>query len=143
MKPKHQRLVLSLLAVSAVLGSGVLALSALRDQAAYFYAPADVKRLGVTLGKQIRLGGMVADHSIVRAADGVTISFVVEDGIDKVAVRYKGITPDLFKEKSGVIAEGSFVASGQFVATNILAKHDEKYVPPVMKGQKPNMGKVS
>lgn len=142
MKAKHQRLTLGLLALVAVIGSGLLAMSALKDQAAYFYAPSDVKRLGVTLGKPMRLGGMVADHSIVKAADGVTISFVVEDSADNISVRYKGITPDLFKEKSGVIAEGSFVSPTQFIATNILAKHDEKYMPPEMAGKMHKTGKV-
>ena len=142
MKPKHQRLTLGLLALAAVVGSGLLAMSALKDQAAYFYAPSDVARLNVPMGKAIRLGGMVADHSIVKAADGVTIHFTVTDNAQTVAVTYKGITPDLFKEKSGVIAEGSFIAPGQFVATNILAKHDEKYMPPEMAGKMHKTGKV-
>jgi cytochrome c-type biogenesis protein CcmE len=142
MKAKHQRLTLGLLALAAVLGSGLLAMSALKDQAAYFYAPSDVARLGVPIGKGIRLGGMVVDHSIKRAADGVTIHFTVTDNARTVQVAYKGITPDLFKEKSGVIAEGSFVAPGQFVATNILAKHDEKYMPPEMAGKMHKTGKV-
>ncbi len=142
MKPKHQRLTLGLLALAAVIGSGLLAMSALKDQAAYFYAPSDIARLGVTSGKTIRLGGMVAEHSIVKAADGVTIHFTVTDNVKSVSVAYTGITPDLFKEKSGVIAEGSFVAPGQFVASNILAKHDEKYMPPEMAGRMHKTGKV-
>jgi len=140
-KAKHQRLILAVLAAVAILGAVLLAMSALKDQAAYFYAPADVKRLGVALNKPVRLGGMVAAHSIVKAADGVTINFVVEDGVSAVKVRYTGITPDLFREKSGVIAEGSFIAPDQFVASTILAKHDEKYMPPQM-GQKPKIGRV-
>lgn len=142
MKPKHQRLLLAILAVGAIIAAALLAMSALQDKAAYFYAPGDVKRLGVTLGKPMRLGGMVADHSIVHEADGVSIHFVVEDGIDKVSVSFKGITPELFREKSGVIAEGHFVTPHDFIATNILAKHDEKYKPPQMKGAKPIMGDV-
>jgi len=141
MKAKHQRLTLGLLALAAMVGAVLLAMSALKDQAAYFYAPADVKRLGVPIGKPIRLGGMVAAHSIVKAADGVTINFIVEDGISAVKVRYTGITPDLFREKSGVIAEGSFTTPELFIATMILAKHDEKYMPPQM-GQKPKIGRV-
>jgi cytochrome c-type biogenesis protein CcmE len=141
MKAKHQRLTLAVLAAVAMLGAVLLAMSALKDQAAYFYAPADVKRLGVALNKPVRLGGMVAAHSIAKAADGVTINFVVTDGFNNVHVRYTGITPDLFREKSGVIAEGSFTAPDQFVASTILAKHDEKYMPPQM-GQKPKIGRV-
>lgn len=141
MKAKHQRLTLIILAAAAVLAAVLLAMSALKDQAAYFYAPADVKRLGVSLGRPVRLGGMVAAHSITRAPDGVTINFVVTDGLNNVQVRYTGITPDLFRERSGVIAEGSFTAPDQFVATTILAKHDEKYMPPQL-GQKPKIGRV-
>jgi cytochrome c-type biogenesis protein CcmE len=142
MKAKHQRLTLALLAVAAVIGSALIAMSALKDQAAYFYSPSDAAREGVPLGKPVRLGGMVAAHSIVRAPDGVTIHFVVTDGAANTSVMFRGITPDLFREKSGVIAEGSFVAPGQFVATNILAKHDEKYMPPQMAGQMHVTGKV-
>ncbi len=141
MKAKHQRLTLALLALAAMVGAVLLAMSALKDQAAYFYAPSDVKRLGVPIGKPVRLGGMVAAHSIVKAADGVTINFIVEDGTSAVKVRYTGITPELFREKSGVIAEGRFVTPDQFVASMILAKHDEKYMPPQM-GQKPKIGRV-
>ncbi|MFD1611588.1 cytochrome c maturation protein CcmE [Sphingomonas tabacisoli] len=130
MKAKHQRLTLVLLALAALIGAGLLAASALRDQAAYFYSPADLQRNPVEPGKHIRLGGMVADHSIVRQADGVTIDFVVTDGPATTKVRFKGIPPDLFKEKSGVVAEGAFAPDGMFVADTILAKHDERYMPP-------------
>lgn len=143
MKPKQQRLILGMLALVAVAGAGLLALVGLRNQAAFFYAPADVQKQGVPMGKAIRLGGMVANHSIRRDADGVTIHFIVEDGIAQIAVRFRGITPDLFRERSGVIADGHFVAPGQFEATTILAKHDEKYVAPEMKGMKPQIGRVS
>jgi cytochrome c-type biogenesis protein CcmE len=141
-KPKNQRLTLSLLALAMVVGAGVLAVSALKNRAAYFYAPSDAKRAGVAAGTAIRLGGMVADKSIARAADGVTINFVVEDATAHVPVRFKGITPDLFREKSGVIAEGAFDASGVFVASTILAKHDEKYVPPELAGAMHKTGAV-
>ena len=130
MKAKHQRLVLVLVAVLAMIGAALLAMSALKDQAAYFYAPSDAVRDKVEPGRAIRLGGMVAEGSIKRAADGVSVRFVVTDGARTIPVRFKGITPDLFKEKSGVVAEGAFAADGTFVATGILAKHDERYMPP-------------
>jgi cytochrome c-type biogenesis protein CcmE len=130
MKAKHQRLTLVLLALAALIGAGLLAASALRSQAAYFYSPADLQRTPVEAGKHIRLGGMVADKSIVRAADGVTIDFVVYDGPATTKVRFRGIPPDLFKENSGVVAEGAFGPDGVFVAETILAKHDERYMPP-------------
>lgn len=135
MKPKHQRLVLVLLALGAVIGAGLLAMSALSDQAAYFYSPADIRKLGgPPVGKPIRLGGMVVDKSIVHEPDGVTIRFRVADGDATVPVRFRGIAPDLFREKSGVVAEGRFQPDGLFVADNILAKHDERYMPPQMAG---------
>ncbi|GGE80062.1 cytochrome c maturation protein CcmE [Sphingomonas prati] len=135
MRAKHQRLTLAVLAIVAVVGAALLAMSALKDQAAYFYTPSDAVRDGVQPGRAVRLGGMVADRSIVRAADGVTIRFVVTDGAQTVPVRYTGIVPDLFKENSGVVAEGAFVPGGGFVATNILAKHDERYMPPQVAGE--------
>ena len=135
MKPKHQRLTLALLAVAAVIGAALLALSALGEQAAFFYAPSDVKREGVTPGRAVRLGGMVEAGSVSRAPDGVTVRFVVGDGRATTPVVFAGIVPDLFRERSGVVAEGSFRADGTFVATNLLAKHDEKYMPPQMAGK--------
>ena len=135
MKAKHQRLTLLALAVFAVLGAVLLAMSALRDQAAYFYAPADVARKGIPAGKAIRIGGMVEEGSVKTAADGVTIDFLVGDETDAtVPVRFRGIVPDLFKEGSGVVAEGRFHADGRFLATEILAKHDENYMPPDLSG---------
>ena len=136
MKAKHQRLVLVALALVALVGSGLLAASALSDQAAYFYSPSDLQRAHVEPGKAIRLGGMVADKSIRRLGDGVTIDFVVTDGAASTPVRFRGIAPDLFKENSGVVAEGRLNNSGLFVADNILAKHDERYMPPELEGMK-------
>ena len=134
MKAKHQRLTLALLALAAVIGAGVLALSALKDQAAFFYAPSDVVMDGLPLGKAVRLGGMVEAGSIKRMSDGISIRFVVTDGRAQVPVSFSGIVPDLFREKSGVVAEGQFQRDGSFVATNLLAKHDEKYMPPQVAG---------
>lgn len=130
MKAKHQRLVLAGLACVGVGGSALLAMSGLRDQAAYFYAPEDVARGGVPVGRSARLGGMVQTGSLTRAADGVTIGFTVVDARARVPVRFSGITPDLFREGSGVVAEGRFLRDGSFAADNLLAKHDERYMPP-------------
>ena len=135
MKAKHQRLTLALLAVGAVVVAGLLALSALKDQAAFFYAPSDVRRDGLPLGRAVRLGGMVEGGSVKRAADGITVHFVVTDGQATTPVVFAGIVPDLFREKSGVVAEGQFKPNGSFVASNLLAKHDEKYMPPEMAGK--------
>ena len=134
MKAKHQRLTLALLAVAAIVGAGLLALSALKDQAAFFYAPGDVAGKPLPLGKAVRLGGMVEKGSLVHAKDGVSIAFKVTDGQAVVPVRFRGVTPDLFREGSGVVAEGRFQQDGSFVADNILAKHDERYMPPEIAG---------
>ncbi|NJC33293.1 cytochrome c-type biogenesis protein CcmE [Sphingomonas jejuensis] len=132
MKAKHQRLVLALVAVGAMSGSALLAMSALGDRAAYFQAPSDVARTGIEPGRAIRLGGMVDRGSISRGGDGVSIRFTVSDGGGRVPVRFTGITPDLFREGSGMVAEGRFGSDGVFVADTILAKHDERYMPPGM-----------
>jgi cytochrome c-type biogenesis protein CcmE len=134
-KAKHQRLILLGFAIFAVLAAVLLAMSALRDQAAYFYAPGDIARSGLPLDRAVRIGGMVKQGSIRREADGVTIGFIVADDSDAtIKVRFTGIAPDLFKENGGVIAEGRFQADGLFVADEILAKHDENYRPPPLAG---------
>ena len=134
MKPKHQRLLLVGLAIAAVLVAVLLAMWGLQDRAAYFFTPTDIAAGKAERGRAIRLGGMVAPGSIRQQSDGVTVRFVVEDGDARVPVRFTGITPDLFKEGSGVVAEGRLVG-GLFVADNILAKHDERYMPPQIGNQ--------
>lgn len=135
MKAKHQRLWLALAAVAAIAVAALLALSGLRDQAAFFYAPSDVTPEVLASDRAVRLGGMVAAGSVARAADGVTVAFRVTDGKATTPVTFAGIVPDLFRERSGVVAEGSFRRDGSFVATNLLAKHDEKYMPPELAGK--------
>ena len=133
MKPKHQRLILAILALAALIGAGLLAASALREEASYFYTPATLAKADVEPGKAIRLGGMVQKGSVRRDADGITVHFIVQDRDATQAVVYKGITPDLFVEGSGVVADGRMDASGVFVADSLLAKHDENYVPRELK----------
>jgi cytochrome c-type biogenesis protein CcmE len=134
-KPKSQRLTLLLVAAAAVLVAVLLAMSALKDQAAYFYTPGDLARQGALPTGAVRIGGMVQKGSIRRAPDGVTIEFVVTDETpSRLRVRYRGIVPDLFKEDKGVVAEGRFAPGGLFVADEILAKHDENYRPPELVG---------
>lgn len=132
LKAKHQRLILALLALAAIIGAGLLAASALKDEAAYFYTPSDIAAKKAAPGEAVRLGGMVKQGSLRKEADGVTVSFVVSDGDASVPVRFKGIVPDLFKEGSGMVADGALRADGVFVADKILAKHDENYMPPQM-----------
>ena len=129
MKPKNQRLVLVVAAASAVLVAVLLAMWGLRSQASFFYTPADIAAGKASEGQAIRLGGMVEKGSIEHAADGVTIRFTVTDGKASTPVIYRGIVPDLFREGSGAVAEGR-IRQGTFVADQILAKHDERYMPP-------------
>lgn len=128
-KPKHQRLVLVLVALGALIGATLLAAWALRNQASYFYVPSEIHANPPDPDRAVRLGGMVQNGSIRSDADGVTIHFVVDDGKAQVPVRFAGIVPSLFVEDSGVVAEGKLGRDGTFVADNLLAKHDEKYVP--------------
>ncbi|HQS95225.1 MAG: cytochrome c biogenesis protein CcmE [Novosphingobium sp. 17-62-19] len=139
-KPKHQRLVLIIVALVALIGAGLLAAYALSNQASYFYVPADLVKDPPEQGRAIRLGGMVEKGSLKTRSDGITIDFVVGDGKARVPVRFTGITPDLFVENSGVVAEGRM--EGQtFVADNLLAKHDENYVPRQMGDMTPEQAK--
>jgi len=130
-RPKHQRLLLVALALVALLGAALLAMWGLSERAAYFVTPSDVAAGKAAGGKAIRLGGMVEQGSLTRDPDGVTIRFTVSDLNAKTQVLYRGITPDLFREGSGVVAEGR-MQGAMFVADNILAKHDERYMPPQM-----------
>ena len=129
MKPKNQRLILVGAALVAALVAVLLAMWGLRNQASFFYTPADIVAGKAAEGKSARLGGMVEKGSIKHEADGVTIRFVVTDGKAETPVLYRGIVPDLFREGSGAVAEGR-LKQGTFVADQILAKHDERYMPP-------------
>ena len=130
LKPKHQRLVLVVVALVALVGAGLLAAYALRNQASYFYLPEQLIADPPATGQAVRLGGMVEEGSLVTDADGVTMRFTVAGQENsRVPVRFSGIAPDLFVEGSGVVAEGRLRADGVFIADNLLAKHDENYVP--------------
>ena len=129
MKPKNQRLVLVVAAIAAVLIAVLLAMWGLKDRASYFYTPADLAAGKAANGEAVRLGGMVETGSVRHEADGLTIRFVLTDGKGKTPVVYRGIVPDLFREGSGAVAEGR-LQNGTFVADQILAKHDERYMPP-------------
>ena len=129
MKPKNQRLVLVIAAMAAVLVAVLLAMWGLRERVSYFYTPADVVSGKAEQGRSVRLGGMVERGSIQRLPDGVTIRFILTDGQASTPVVFRGIAPDLFREGSGAVAEGR-LEQGTFVADTILAKHDERYMPP-------------
>ncbi len=135
MKAKHQRLILVIAALLAIIGAGLIAAWTLRNQANYFYLPEQMAAAPPSVGQAVRLGGMVRNGSIKTEADGVTVNFMVTGNTDDaIPVRYTGILPDLFIEGSGVVAEGSLGPNGVFMATNLLAKHDENYVPRELEG---------
>ncbi|MED5547245.1 cytochrome c maturation protein CcmE [Novosphingobium decolorationis] len=131
-KAKHQRLVLLGVAMVVLIGAAILAIWALRNQASYFYVPREIVASPPEASRAVRLGGMVEQGSIRTLPDGVSIAFVVEDKEARVPVTFRGIVPSLFVEGSGVVAEGHMGSDGTFVADNLLAKHDENYVPREM-----------
>src|SRR5689334_20473839 len=107
-----------------------LVLNALKSNLSLFITPTEVANGEIPKGKSFRLGGMVEDGSLKRENDGLTVHFVVTDTAKRVPVTYKGILPDLFKEGKGAVAQGKLNADGTFVASEVLAKHDENYMPP-------------
>jgi cytochrome c-type biogenesis protein CcmE len=129
---KRKTLRLYLLAVSlGLLSLAVgLALYAFQNKIVFFVSPSDVAANRPSEGQRLRLGGLVEAGSLQHLSDGTTVSFRVTDLKNDVEVSYQGILPDLFRESQGVVVEGSFDAKGAFVATEVLAKHDEKYMPP-------------
>jgi cytochrome c-type biogenesis protein CcmE len=132
-KPKHQRLVLVMIALVALVGAGLLAAWGLRNEASYYYLPSELLAAHPSPDNAGRLGGKVETGSLKSRPDGVTIDFVVSDGKAQIPVTYRGIVPDLFVEGSWMVAEGHLAANGSFVADTIIAKHDENYVPRELK----------
>jgi cytochrome c-type biogenesis protein CcmE len=130
MKSRHKRLAW-VVAGLAVLGAGAaFILSAFQSNLVFFYSPTQVADKEAPSGRPFRIGGLVEVGSVKRQPDGVTVGFAVTDTIHRVPVSYKGILPDLFKEGKGVVAQGQLNVDGQFTASEVLAKHDENYMPP-------------
>jgi cytochrome c-type biogenesis protein CcmE len=130
MKPRQKRLAL-IVGGLAVLGiASALVLSAFRENLVFFYSPSQVANHEAPQGKAFRIGGLVEAGSVKRMADGVTVAFNVTDTAKVIPVTYKGILPDLFKEGKGVVAQGRLGPDGVFSAHEVLAKHDENYMPP-------------
>ena len=129
MKPRHKRLTL-IVAGLAVLGvAAALVLSAFQENLVFFYSPSQIANQEVPKGKAFRVGGLVVQGSLKRQSDGLTVSFNVTDTAKVIPVVYTGILPDLFREGKGVVAQGK-LSGGVFVASEVLAKHDENYMPP-------------
>ncbi|WP_374319421.1 cytochrome c maturation protein CcmE [Aquabacterium sp.] len=130
MTPRRKRLVGAVAALS-VLGAGAwLVLSAFEKNMVFFLTPTQVAAGDAPQGRLFRLGGMVERGSLQRGADGLRVAFVVTDLHQRIAVRYTGLLPDLFKEGKGVVTQGRLVSGGVFEAEEVLAKHDENYMPP-------------
>jgi cytochrome c-type biogenesis protein CcmE len=130
MKPRHRKLALIVLIV-ALLGVAIgLVLNAFQSNLVFFFSPTQVANGEAPTGRAFRIGGLVEEGSIRREADGLTTRFVVTDTARSMSVTYTGILPDLFKEGKGVVAEGKLGRDGLFTATQVLAKHDENYMPP-------------
>ena len=128
MKPRHKRVAI-VVGVLAAVGVAVgLILNAFNSNLVFFYTPTQVAAKEAPQGKSFRIGGMVQSGSVVR--DGVTVRFLVTDTAKTMPVRFEGVLPDLFKEGKGVVAQGQLGPDGVFVAREVLAKHDENYMPP-------------
>jgi cytochrome c-type biogenesis protein CcmE len=126
---KRRRLIVVLVGLAMLGGATALVLAAFNDNLVFFYSPSDLAEKAVGPERRIRIGGLVEDQSLVRE-DGRRVAFRVTDGKKDLKVVFDGLLPDLFKEGQGVVAEGKLRGDGVFVASSVLAKHDEKYMPP-------------
>ena len=131
MKPRHKRAALIVGALIAISVAAVLILNALNSNIALYVTPSEVAAGKSPAGQVFRIGGMVKDGSVKR--DGLTVHFVITDMVKDIPVAYTGILPDLFKEGKGAVIQGRLNPDGQFVASEVLAKHDENYMPPEAK----------
>ncbi|NDH60968.1 MAG: cytochrome c maturation protein CcmE [Alphaproteobacteria bacterium] len=130
MTPKRKRLWLVVGSVAVLGCAATLVLTALSDNIVFFYSPTQIAEKQIPPERRFRMGGLVEAGSVKKSADSQEIRFTVTDTHKTVAVVYRGLLPDLFREGQGVVAEGSLGADGVFVAREILAKHDENYMPP-------------
>ncbi|MET0218448.1 MAG: cytochrome c maturation protein CcmE [Burkholderiales bacterium] len=130
MKPRHKRFALIGAGLGALAIATALVLNAFRSNLVFFFTPTQVAASEAPIGRPFRIGGMVETGSLRREADGLTVHFRVTDTAKTIPVVYRGILPDLFKEGKGVVAQGRLTPDGQFNASEVLAKHDENYMPP-------------
>ena len=131
MKPaRAKRLILILLMLAGIAVGVGFALKSLDQNIMFFFTPSEIVEGKAPSNKLFRLGGMVVDGSVSRPGEGLTVQFEITDNLHKVSVSYNGILPDLFREGQGIIANGRLDDKGSFVAQEVLAKHDENYMPP-------------
>ena len=131
MKPRHKRAMIIIGALIAISVAALLILNALNSNIALYVTPSEVAAGKAPQGQVFRIGGMVKEGSVKR--DGITVNFVITDLVKDIPVSYTGILPDLFKEGKGAVIQGRLNSSGQFIASEVLAKHDENYMPPEAK----------
>lgn len=127
---RKRRLIAAVLILAGVSMASTIAFYSLQQNLLYFQSPSEVAAQAMPAGRQFRLGGLVETGSVERARDGLGVRFTITDGAEEMTVQYVGILPDLFSEGKGVIARGALDESGLFQATEVLAKHDENYMPP-------------
>jgi cytochrome c-type biogenesis protein CcmE len=130
MKPRHKKLALIAAGLAALAAATALVLNAFESNLVFFFTPTQVAKGEAPMDRTFRIGGMVEEGSLRREPDGLTVSFVITDRLNRLPVTYKGILPDLFKEGKGAVVQGRLKADGLFVADQVLAKHDENYMPP-------------
>ena len=129
MKPRHRRLAMTAGGLAALGVAAALVFNALDQNLVFFFTPSQVAAKEAPLGRTFRIGGLVEEKSVKRQPDGRTVHFVVTDTAQSIPVVYKGLLPDLFREGKGVVTQGTLGSDGTFHATEVLAKHDENYMP--------------
>ena len=131
MTPTRKRRLIGILLILAGVGvASTIAFFSLQQNLLYFQSPSEIAEVDMPPGRQFRLGGLVKPGSVSREQGGLATQFIVTDGPAEMIVKYVGILPDLFREGQGVIARGALNEEGRFMATEVLAKHDENYMPP-------------
>ena len=130
MKRRHQRTAFILVGLCSLGVASWLTLRSFNKNLVFYFTPTQVAAKEAPIGRNFRIGGLVEDGSLQRYADGLTSRFTVTDTVNRIAVVYKGILPDLFKEGRGCVAQGTVGTDGNFYADQVLAKHDENYMPP-------------
>ena len=142
MKPRHKRLILVASGIAAIAAAGVLVLGSFQQNLVFFFTPTQVAANEAPTGRSFRIGGLVENGSVKRKPDGVTVQFTVTDTVKNVPVEYRGPLPDLFREGKGVVSQGRLGTDGVFRADEVLAKHDENYMPPEAKHALEQAGKA-
>ncbi|MCO6428820.1 cytochrome c maturation protein CcmE [Nitrosomonas communis] len=130
MKPRHKKIAIIASSVTALTVAAILVLNVFQSNLVFFFSPSQIAANEAPVGKSFRIGGIVEEGSLKRQGNSTTVSFAVTDTAEAIQVVYTGILPDLFKEGKGVVAQGKISNDGVFYADEVLAKHDENYMPP-------------